>query len=67
MFKLALDDTLDRFVVLDLYRFKLDGALERFIAEGVLLRVPVMFRVVVRVVFPKGLVAPPLPIFPVSL
>ena len=67
MFRFALDDTLDRFIVLDLYRLRLDGALERFMAEGTLFNVPVMFRVVVSVEFPKGLVAAPLPIFPASL
>ena len=67
LFRFALDDTLDKFDVRDLYKLRLNGALENFMAEGALFNVPVMFRVVVSVEFPKGLVAAPLPIFPASL
>ena len=67
MVRLALDATLDKLVVLDFIRFRLDGALDRFMDDGPLRKPPIVFLVDDRVVLPKGLVAPPLPALPTSL
>ena len=65
--RLALDATLDKLVMLDFTRLRLDGALERFMDDGPLRIPPVIFLVEVSVVLPKGLVAAPLPCLLTSL
>ena len=63
--RFALEATLDMLVAL--VRFMVDGALDRFMDDGPRRIPPIVFLVDLRVVLPKGLVAPPLPAFKLSL